>query len=271
MNEPVSDPNPQSATSPALPAHARHGGYGRAVSWSAILAAAAIACALSFILLILGAGLGLSLASPYSYSSAAVGWGAIAWICFAQVAASAVGGYLAGRLRERWEGLHGDEVHFRDTAHGLAAWSISTLAAVAVLAGGIGSAVGLASDAASAEPRSMQAASVLARSSAQGPASKELLAEISGPLSSASAQRLPTLPSGDRAYLARQVAARSGMSAEESAVRVDAAYSQLKSSAEHARRDGAKASIWMFIALLAGAFAASLSATFGGRHRDIVG
>ena len=47
-----------------------------------------------------------------------------------QVLASALGGYLAGRLRTKWTGVHGHEVHFRDTAHGLLTWAASTLAGV---------------------------------------------------------------------------------------------------------------------------------------------
>ena len=43
------------------------------------------------------------------------------------VMSSAVGGYLAGRLRTRWMGLHTNEVFFRDTAHGFLAWALATL------------------------------------------------------------------------------------------------------------------------------------------------
>ena len=42
-------------------------------------------------------------------------------------AASGVGGYLAGRLRVRWRDTDVDEVHFRDTAHGLLTWAVATL------------------------------------------------------------------------------------------------------------------------------------------------
>jgi hypothetical protein len=34
---------------------------------------------------------------------------------------SSIGGYIAGRLRSRWIGVHSDEVYFRDTAHGFVA------------------------------------------------------------------------------------------------------------------------------------------------------
>ncbi|PHV50724.1 hypothetical protein CSQ91_06080 [Janthinobacterium sp. BJB301] len=106
------------------------------VSWGAVLAGAAAAAALSFILLILGVGLGLSSVSPWSFNATAIGVSTIAWLAFMQLAASGIGGYLAGRLRVKWSSIHTDEVHFRDTAHGLLAWAVATLITVAVLAGG---------------------------------------------------------------------------------------------------------------------------------------
>ena len=106
------------------------------VSWGAVIAGAAAAAALSFILLILGVGLGLSSVSPWSFNATAIGVGTIAWLAFMQLAASGIGGYMAGRLRSKWSSVHTDEVHFRDTAHGLLAWAVATLVTVALLAGG---------------------------------------------------------------------------------------------------------------------------------------
>jgi hypothetical protein len=80
------------------------------VSWAAIFAGAAAAAALSLVLFILGSGLGLAAISPWSYNSAAaIGISTILWIAFTQLVASAVGGYMAGRLRTRWASLHTDE------------------------------------------------------------------------------------------------------------------------------------------------------------------
>jgi len=117
-----------------LPAAAAEG--PPAVSWGAVLAGAAGAAALSLVLLILGTGLGLSVVSPWAQDgvrAATFGAGTIAWITLTQVAASALGGYLAGRLRSRWVGTQHDEVYFRDTAHGFLAWALSSLAAAALL------------------------------------------------------------------------------------------------------------------------------------------
>jgi hypothetical protein len=59
-----------------------------------------------------------------------------------QLAASAVGGYLAGRLRTKWPDANRDEVYFRDTAHGLLAWAVATLGTAALLTSVIASILG---------------------------------------------------------------------------------------------------------------------------------
>src|SRR5271156_4452383 len=55
---------------------------------------------------------------------------------------SAVGGYLAGRLRTKWVGVHTHEVFFRDTAHGFLAWGLATLVGASFLVSVGGSMVG---------------------------------------------------------------------------------------------------------------------------------
>jgi hypothetical protein len=115
-----------------------------AVSWSAIFAGAAVATALSLILLMLGAGLGLTTVSPWAnqgFSAATFGISTIVWITVTQILAAGMGGYLAGRLRTKWDGVHSDEVFFRDTAHGFLTWSVATLATAALLTSVMGSIV----------------------------------------------------------------------------------------------------------------------------------
>jgi hypothetical protein len=111
------------------------------VSWGAIFAGAAGAASLSLVLLLLGTGLGMSAVSPWSQqgaSAATIGVATILWLSFTQIAASGMGGYLAGRLRTKWAGVHTDEVYFRDTAHGFLAWSVATLLTVALLGSVVG-------------------------------------------------------------------------------------------------------------------------------------
>jgi hypothetical protein len=115
-----------------------------AVSWGAVIAGAVGAAALSLVLFLLGTGLGLAAVSPWSrdgMSGATAGVSTIVWITLVQLLASALGGYLAGRLRTRWVTVHTREVFFRDTAHGFIAWSVSTLLMATLLSSAAGAAL----------------------------------------------------------------------------------------------------------------------------------
>ena len=117
----------------------------RAISWGAILAGATAAAALSLIMVLLGAGMGLGLASPWEGQGAeakTIGIAGVFWITFTQVAASGLGGYIAGRLRAKWITLHSDEVAFRDTVHGFLAWAAATLVTAALLMSAAGATIG---------------------------------------------------------------------------------------------------------------------------------
>ena len=136
-----------------------------AMSWSAVFAGAAASVALGVVLTTLAAGFGLEAPYPGSASRASlgaftpeVGAGAVA----AQVVCAGLGGYLAGRLRGAWPGVHGDETHFRDTAHGLVAWAVSTLAGLVLASALLGPAAaalaGAAADSAGTLSASAKAA-----------------------------------------------------------------------------------------------------------------
>lgn len=118
---------------------------GGGVSWSAILAGATAAAALSLIMILMGAGMGLGLASPWEAQGAdarTIGMAGVFWITFTQIAASGLGGYLAGRLRTKWSTMHSGEVGFRDTAHGFLAWAAATLVTAALMMSAVGATVG---------------------------------------------------------------------------------------------------------------------------------
>jgi hypothetical protein len=94
-------------------------GTASAVSWGSIAAGGFAAAALSLALLALGAGLGLASVSPWGGSGVSAStFNNIsgAYLVIMAIMSSAVGGYLAARLRTRWTGLHTNEVFFRDTA-----------------------------------------------------------------------------------------------------------------------------------------------------------
>jgi hypothetical protein len=267
-------------------------GYASGVSWGAIFAGAAAAAALSFILLILGMGLGLSSVSPYERNAAPMGIATIVWVAFTQLAASGIGGYMAGRLRVKWASIHGDEVHFRDTAHGLLAWAVATLITVAVLAGGARAVLSGAIDAggAAAPALATGAATVADNPRPNDYFADMLLRSPNGEGATASEREEITrilvadlaagkISADDRTYMAQLVAKRSGLSQAEAEQRVDAIYGQAKqaaaevkakamAAAEAARKAAARSALWMTFALLLGAFVASLCATIGGRNRD---
>jgi hypothetical protein len=116
-----------------------------AVAWCAVFAGAVASTALSLILLFLGTGFGLTLVSPWStegISATSFGVSSILGITVISLLASALGGYLAGRLRTRWINTPSDEVFFRDTAHGFLSWSVATLVTAALLTSVIGSIIG---------------------------------------------------------------------------------------------------------------------------------
>ncbi len=125
------DPDLQSS-SPAQMA-----GLAPVVSWPAVFAGATASLALSVLLTTLAAGFGVSLAVGGVASRASLGGFTPmlgAWMIAGQVLCGGLGGYLTGRLRHRWVALHTDEVHFRDTAHGLLAWALSTVAGAILVA-----------------------------------------------------------------------------------------------------------------------------------------
>jgi hypothetical protein len=106
------------------------------VSWAAVAAGAVAAAALTLLLVAFGAGIGFSSISPWSdtgVSASTFEFGTGIYLVIVALMSSAVGGYLAGRLRTKWVGIHTNEVFFRDTAHGFLAWAFATLLSATIL------------------------------------------------------------------------------------------------------------------------------------------
>jgi hypothetical protein len=248
-----------------------------AVSWGAIIAGAVVAASLSLLLLALGTGLGLSSWSPWAFEGASattLGFGAAIWMLIVHVVGAAGGGYLAGRMRTRWFGVDPDEVYFRDTAHGFMVWALSVVISASLLAGAAAAVVGvgaLHTAAAVANDRPGEGSYVvdtLLRSDKPAdPADQPIRAEL-GRIYDYSPGGVLSAP--DRTYVAKVVAARTGMSQADAEKRVDEVAAQTKAAADKARKAGAMAALWSVVSLLAGAFAASFAAACGGRHRDNV-
>ena len=273
-----------------------------AVSWGAVIAGAVGATALSLVLFLLGTGLGLAVVSPWvseGISGTAAGVSTIIWVTAVQLLASALGGYLAGRLRTRWVTVHTDEVFFRDTAHGFLAWAAATLLMATLLSSAIGTAIStglkaggeLAATEGDASPvgyfvdslfRGSPGDAASANPTAPPPTGMQLIAPDRIPEVTrifANALESGELADADRQYLGQLVTATTGLAQAEAEQRVtdtfdrltqnlEQAATQAKQVADDARKASAALALWLVISLFVGAFVASFAATFGGRLRD---
>jgi hypothetical protein len=248
-----------------------------AVSWAAIAGGAVASAGFSLFLLKLGTGMGLSAISPWANSGASattIGIGAGIGLVLISIMASALGGWLAGRLRTKWVGVHTDEVYFRDTAHGLMTWAFATIISASILVAVATSIAGGVTQGAASNPglvpdRNAYFVDSLFRSTnAPGPADRATATAEAGRILARAVTPGSTLTSGDQTYLSQMVAARTGLSQAEAEKRVSDVITQAKVAADEARKAAAKLAFWMAAALLAGALAASFAAAEGGRERD---
>lgn len=263
-DNPLRDAHVAGAATPTSLAHSS------AVSWPAVFAGASATAAFSLSLLVLGSGLGLAAVSPWvsvGISATTFGMSAILWITMTQLVSSGLGGYLAGRLRTRWIGVHTDEVHFRDTAHGFLAWAVAALVHAALLTSVIASVVGggvlvgasvaegvatgataaaassgRAEGAASAGPMGYFVDSMLRKDSGAASAAPRTNGLPAGALSADAAPaaevsrilifsgRRESLPADDVRYLGRVVADRTGLSQTDAEKRVVETYGRLQAT-----------------------------------------
>lgn len=276
-----------------------------AVSWGPIIAGAFAASTLTFILMLLGSGLGLTMVSPWSGSGASITTFAVStaiWLIIVQWLSSGVGGYLAGRLRTKWVGIHTDEVYFRDTAHGFLAWALATLLVVGVLGSALSAVLGSGVQAVSTVASgAAMGASAGASSNVSGaaadnatsylvdslfrPADASKLAAANPQNDAAAASQASRIliagaaagevSADDKTYLSQLVAARTGLSEADAKARVDAILAKVqdakvkaKQAADTARKGSATFALLGALSLVIGAFIASAAAALGGRQRD---
>jgi hypothetical protein len=266
-----------------------------AVAWPAIIAGGFVAAAFTLLLLALGAGLGLMVVSPWRASPdvttlRAATFGGL-YMAVTAVMASALGGYIAGRLRTRWDGVPADEVYFRDTAHGLLAWAFASVMGAILLASAATALTGAATVGAvqGAVQRPDAAQTAAAAPAVAMPVLDRLFRPDYAVLTGGTGQRaagvfaagrdlavdrdtaarlLVTGEAADRQYLAQMVAARTGVDMAEAERRVAAAEASLRRDAEIARQVSMRLSLWLVAALFLGALAACLAALEGGALRD---
>jgi len=280
------------------------------VSWGAIIAGAVAAIALTLVLAVLGTGLGLSAISPWRGLGVGVTTFAVSsaiWLIVMQWLASAMGGYLAGRLRVRSAATSPDEAYFRDTAHGLLAWALATALVAGLLGSSVGSLISGGTSAASSIVGGV--ASGASRAAGQGASSLPTAyyvdslfrpgqtaaassagttppnaPDAAGSFSSIKAEATQILSTGiatgnwsapDKAQLAHLIAVHTGMTdadaqhrVDEVIAQVDAAKVKLQQAADTARKAGLTFAIMTALALVIGAFIASAAGALGGHLRD---
>jgi len=282
-----------------------------AVSWKAILAGAAGSIAVSMILVAFGVGVGFSVVSPWSgqgVSGTTFTVGAAIYMFCVAMLSSTIGGYLAGRLRSRWQTVNEHERYFRDSAHGFVVWAVATIITAAVLGGAtsslISGAASVAAPAAAAgaasQPSALYVDQLLRTNPGQGSAGAATGAQqatsptagdqTAAPLQGGQINMAPRQNVGDRGeitriiapsmlkggtvsdpdkkYLASVVAARSGLSQADAEARVNQVINQAKEAADKARKSAAMFGLWLAAAMLAGALSAALAAIEGGNLRN---
>jgi hypothetical protein len=251
------------------------------VSWAAVAAGAIVTCALTFVLLAFGVGLGLSVVSPWAgagVSATTFKIGTGLYLIVIAMISSSIGGYIAGRLRTRWIGVHSDEVYFRDTAHGFIAWALASVLGVLLLASPAGSLISGTASGVS------QGAAAMSRSGPMDGYVDTLLrsdtpaTQAAGNGNEARGEMLRLFTSSfrnggelkpaDRDYVSKVVAARTGLSQADADKRVNQVVTEAKTDIDDARKATAQLAFWLTASLLLGAFCASLAATEGGGLRD---
>lgn len=251
------------------------------VSWAAVVAGAVTSCALTLLLLAFGAGVGFSVVSPWNNSGVSattfeIGTG-LYFVVMAMIS-SALGGYLAGRLRNRWIGVPTTEVHFRDTAHGFLAWALASVLgavllaspATSLLGGATSGAVQAASSSPATGPMDSYVDTLLrpANPTAENTGNSANTRQELGRLLTADLRNGAEPSAADRSYVAKVVAARTGLSQADADKRVSDVIAQAKADLDKARKAAEHLAIWLTLSLFIGAFSAALAATEGGGLRD---
>ena len=222
-------------------------------------------------------------------SSTTFSVGAGIYLVVVAMLASTVGGYLAGRLRNRWAGIHQDEVYFRDTAHGFLAWAFAAVLGATVMgaatthilasaSAGLIPATGAAAATAASNPTDTYVDTLLRADTRPAAAGTPGGFVGHGPGGSARGTR----PADRQQHAQRQRSVRRGpdlrrpgcvgthrVDQAEAEKRVNDVIVQAKKAADDARKAAAKLSLWLAASMLAGALAASSAATEGGLLRDL--
>jgi len=246
------------------------------IEWGPIFVGAVAAAALGLVLQAFAGAIGLAISSTsptWRDSSAALHLLSGLYLLLSAIAAFALGGYVAGRMRAPVNST-ADEIEFRDGTHGLAVWSIAMLLTVLI---------------------TWLAAQSLTRltvppGSAQSAAGENIIAydldrllrpgdrrpegtDLNYARSEAARILLTTaghdgISADDRTYLAKLTALATGLAPAEAEQRANRIITQAHDSIRKARQAAVVLAFMAGAAALVGAAVSWYAACAGGEHRD---
>lgn len=261
------------------------------VEWGPVIAGALLAAALSFVLLTFGAAIGLSATSPWPGSGisakllAAI---AVFWTLVQQIGAFLVGGYIAGRMRNRWQDAPQHETEFRDGLHGGLVWAVGIVIGAMLVMASAGAVARTGAEVAgkaavsvagtttnpmdtvadtllrpSAPPAGQQGAPAARPNQLQPDTARATALRIL-----ASSAATGTMTTENRTYLAQLVAQQTGLSQQEADTRVGNAITATREAVDTSRRAAVLTGLVTALSLVISFAAAWWAALQGGRHRD---
>jgi MFS family permease len=268
------------------------------IEWPPIIAGAVLAGALSFVLFTFATAIGLALISPYpahSHGRTAASIAAL-FALAVPIGSLLIGGYIAGRMRAPRELADEAETEFRDGLHGALVWGLSILvggflafmaATAAAQSGPTRTAASPSFDSVAADtlvtpvavaetgatpPAAVPPATPTARAAnaSSAPTAQVLTADEHAIAARviASAVAAGSLAPQQKAYLARLVEQRTGMSAADADRRVEQTFLEARQAADEVRRATVVGAFVTAAGLMLGLAAAWYAAQRGGHHRD---
>lgn len=265
------------------------------VDWAAVIAGIVLASAISLVLLAFGTAIGLSFTNFRTFEGVAPIWVAIAaasWLLWVEVSSFMAGGYLAGRMRRRFNDATEHESDVRDGAHGLLVWAGALVVGAIIATGGVSA---VASAIGSAASTVTNAAATVADDAGEAVDGNAYFVDqlfrlpegttappATGTDYRAEAARIfaqsaisGSTSDADRLYLAQLVAANTGLTTEEATARVNEVETAVANArtealevAEAARKTAVIAAFLTAASLLVSAVGAYWAAMKGGNHRD---
>lgn len=249
----------------------------RKLSWGSIIAGALITSALFIIFMIFGMALGIAIGSPaptWRDSSFAFWVLSGLYLILTAIVSCAAGGYTAGRLHPHAPDPDLEENELRSGLHGLSVWALAVVIGTFLAVAGASTVMPVTSPqgGGTGQARSLGGENLLAyeldrlfrtdKRTAQG--------ELEYERSEAGRILLMTnsrtgVPQDDRAYLARLVSSRTGLSPAEAQERVNAVIARSGDSLQRARRTGVLVGFMIASALLLGAAVSWFAAQRGER------